>query len=172
VNIDDVVRIKVTATMADVAREAGVSASTVSRVFSVPESVRQDTRQRVLAVAGRLDFTPNRAASALARCRTQTLGLLVPNVVNPYYAEIVKAVQQPARAKDHALFLADTGDPALTALHVPGRRDERQGGGPAAAADRGPRRRAPARRAADQPGGTRLDRTAPRRVSTMIVVAL
>jgi len=99
--------------MADVAREAGVSQSTVSRVFSLPETVRADTRQRVLEVARRLGFTPNRAASALARGRTRTLGLLVPDVVNPYYAEIIKAVQHRARAKDHALFLADTGeDPA------------------------------------------------------------
>ncbi|KIF79598.1 hypothetical protein QR77_39450 [Streptomyces sp. 150FB] len=96
--------------MADVAREAGVSASTVSRVFSLPDTVRADTRERVLAVARRLDFTPNRAASSLARGRTRTLGLLVPDVANPYYAEIVKAVQHRARAKDHALFLADVGD--------------------------------------------------------------
>lgn len=99
-----------TATMADVAREAGVSASTVSRVFSLPDTVRATTRERVLAVAKRLDFTPNRAASSLARGRTGTLGLVVPDVVNPYYAEIVKTVQHRARAKDHALFLADTGD--------------------------------------------------------------
>ncbi|SEG68849.1 transcriptional regulator, LacI family [Actinacidiphila yanglinensis] len=96
--------------MADVAREAGVSASTVSRVFSLPGTVRTDTRERVLAVARRLDFTPNRTASSLARGRTRTLGLLVPDVVNPYYAEIVKTVQRRTRAKDHALFLADTGD--------------------------------------------------------------
>jgi len=99
-----------TATMADVAREAGVSQSTVSRVFSLPETVRADTRRRVLEVARRLEFTPNRAASALARGRTRTLGLLVPDVVNPYYAEIIKSVQHRARAKDHALFLAETGD--------------------------------------------------------------
>jgi DNA-binding LacI/PurR family transcriptional regulator len=96
--------------MADVAREAGVSASTVSRVFSLPDTVRADTRQRVLDVARRLDFTPNRLASSLARGRTRTLGLLVPDVANPYYAEIVKAVQYRARVKEQALFLADTGD--------------------------------------------------------------
>jgi DNA-binding LacI/PurR family transcriptional regulator len=97
-------------TMTDVAREAGVSASTVSRVFSLPETVRADTRERVLAVAQRLDFTPNRLASSLARGRTRTLGLLVPDIANPYFGEIVTSVQQRARAKDHALFLAGTGD--------------------------------------------------------------
>jgi DNA-binding LacI/PurR family transcriptional regulator len=104
--------------MADVAREAGVSASTVSRVFSVPSVVRADTRERVLAVARRLDFSPNRAASSLARGRTRTLGLLVPDVVNPYYAEIVKTVQHRARARDHALFLADTGDDPADGLEL------------------------------------------------------
>lgn len=96
--------------MADVARAAGVSQSTVSRVFSLPETVRADTRGRVLEAARRLEFRPNRAASALARGRTGTLGLLVPDVVNPYYAEIIKAVQRRTRTKGDALFLADTGD--------------------------------------------------------------
>ncbi|MBD0737353.1 hypothetical protein BGM09_29380 [Streptomyces sp. CBMA29] len=96
--------------MADVAREAGVSASTVSRAFSLPQTVRADTRERVLAVARRLDFSPNRTASSLARGRTGTLGLLVPDVVNPYFAEIIKSVQRRARAEDRALFLAETGD--------------------------------------------------------------
>jgi DNA-binding LacI/PurR family transcriptional regulator len=96
--------------MSDVARAAGVSQSTVSRVFSLPDTVRADTRRRVLDAARRLEFTPNRAASALASGRTRTLGLLVPDVVNPYYAELIKAVQKRARAKDHALFLAETGD--------------------------------------------------------------
>ena len=100
----------VAATMSDVARAAGGSQSTLSRVFSLPETVRADTRRRVLEAARRLEFTPNRAASALARGRTRTLGLLVPDVVNPYYAEIIKAVQRRARAKGNALFLADTGD--------------------------------------------------------------
>ncbi|MBS2551880.1 LacI family DNA-binding transcriptional regulator [Catenulispora sp. NL8] len=96
--------------MTDVARAAGVSQSTVSRVFSLPDTVRADTRDRVLEAARRLEFTPNPAASALAQGRTGTLGLLVPNVVNPYYAEIIKVVQHRARAKGHTLVLADTGD--------------------------------------------------------------
>ncbi|SFD97627.1 transcriptional regulator, LacI family [Actinacidiphila alni] len=98
------------ATMADVAREAGVSASTVSRTFSLPETVRADTRERVLAVARRLDFSPNRTASSLARGRTGALGLLVPDIANPYFGEIVKSVQRRARTADRALFLTETGD--------------------------------------------------------------
>ena len=71
-------------------------AATVSRALRGLPRVSEETRQRVLAVARQLDFTPNRAASSLARGRTRTLGLLVPDVVNPYYAEIVKAVQRTA----------------------------------------------------------------------------
>ncbi|GAB2964802.1 LacI family DNA-binding transcriptional regulator [Streptomyces pseudoechinosporeus] len=99
-----------TTTAEDVAAEAGVSPSTVARCFTSPEQVRAKTRERVLAVAGRLGYTPSRVARSLALGRTRTLGLIVPDIANPGFAVIVKAVQARARHKDYAVFLADTDE--------------------------------------------------------------
>ncbi|MFF1263796.1 LacI family transcriptional regulator [Streptomyces sp. NBC_01280] len=99
-----------TASAEDVAAEAGVSPSTVSRCFASPEQVRPDTRERVLAAAARLGYTPSRVARSLALGRTRTLGLIVPDIANPFFAVVAKAVQARARRKDYAVFLADTDE--------------------------------------------------------------
>ncbi|MEU6841430.1 LacI family DNA-binding transcriptional regulator [Streptomyces sp. NPDC046716] len=94
----------------EVAAQAGVSPSTVSRCFASPHQVRPETRARVLAVAERLGYRPSRIARSLARGRTHTLGLIVPDIANPFFAVIAKAVQARARRKDYAVFLADTDE--------------------------------------------------------------
>src|SRR6266516_3808040 len=66
------------ASIEEVAREAGVSITTVSHVFSGKRPVAPDTRRRVVAVAERLDYRPHRAARGLATGRTMTIGLLLP----------------------------------------------------------------------------------------------
>jgi DNA-binding LacI/PurR family transcriptional regulator len=96
-----------------VAALAGVSPSTVSRALNSPELVRQATRQRVLASVERLGYQPNRAARSLVLGRTATLGLIVPDIANPFYAPFVKVVHSRVREADYALFLGDTDeDPA------------------------------------------------------------
>ncbi|MFI6872909.1 LacI family DNA-binding transcriptional regulator [Streptomyces sp. NPDC050400] len=94
----------------DVAADVGVSPSTVSRCFASPDQVRPETRRKVLAAAERLGYRPNRIARSLALGRTGTLGLIVPDIANPFFAVIVKAVQARARRKDYAVFLADTDE--------------------------------------------------------------
>lgn len=101
------------ATIREVAREAGVSASTVSRALSTPEMVNATTRERVLRAAERLGYAPNRAARGLITGRTGNLGLIVPDLTNPFFPSVVKGVQAKAREADYAVFLADTDeDPA------------------------------------------------------------
>ncbi|MFU8851789.1 LacI family DNA-binding transcriptional regulator [Micromonospora sp. SL1-18] len=101
------------ATIREVAREAGVSASTVSRALSTPEMVNAVTRERVLRAAQRLGYAPNRAARGLITGRTGNLGLIVPDLTNPFFPSVVKGVQARAREADYAVFLADTDeDPA------------------------------------------------------------
>ena len=90
------------------AEAAEASISTVSRSFHMPELVRPQTRDRVLAVASRLGYTPNRAARGLITGRTGNLGLLVPDIANPFFPALVKAAQARARARDYSVFLADT----------------------------------------------------------------
>lgn len=106
----------VAVTIKDVARRAGVSQSTVCRAMANPELVRASTRERVLRAVAELGYFPNRAAQALTTGRTATIGLVVPDLANPFYPGVVKAVQARAREFDHAVLLADTDeDPAAEA---------------------------------------------------------
>lgn len=99
-------------TIRDVARAAGVSQATVSRALSTPDLVRPGTRARVEAVARELGYRPNRAARGLITGRTGNLGLIVPDLANPFFAAVVKGVQAAARAADHSVFIADTDEEA------------------------------------------------------------
>ena len=93
-------------TVRDVAARAGVSPATVSRVFTQPEAVAPETRQRVLAAAEELRYAPNPVARSLARRRTGNLGIVVPDIANSFSAVVIKAVQQEARRAEYALFVA------------------------------------------------------------------
>jgi DNA-binding LacI/PurR family transcriptional regulator len=95
------------ATITDVAQAAGMSISTVSRAFHMPELVRASTRERAMAAAGELGYTPNRAARGLITGRTGSLGLIVPDIANPFFPPLIKAAQQRAHAGDYSLYLAD-----------------------------------------------------------------
>ena len=99
-------------TVHDVARAAGVSISTVSRALSAPERVAADTRERVTRVAAELGYRPNQAASGLRMGRTHAVGLLVPDLENPYFATVTKAVQARARAEGYEVFVADSDEDA------------------------------------------------------------
>jgi DNA-binding LacI/PurR family transcriptional regulator len=104
------------ATIHDVAEAAGSSISTVSRSFHMPELVRPQTRDRVLEIAADLGYTPNRAARGLITGRTGNVGLIVPDIANPFFPALVKAAQARARTRDYSVFLADTEeDPAAEA---------------------------------------------------------
>ena len=103
-------------TIRDVARASGVHVSTVSRTFSAPHLVNPDTRERVLASAGRLGYRPNRAARALITGRTHNIGLIVADIANPFFPPLIKAAERQARLRDHHVFIADTNeDPAVEA---------------------------------------------------------
>lgn len=115
-------------TARDVARESGVSISTVSRALAEPDRVAPETRDRVVAAATRLGYRPNRAASGLRAGRTGALGLVVPDLENPYFASVTKGVQARARQTGHAVFVVDAGeDPALETELVAGLRSQTDG---------------------------------------------
>lgn len=100
------------ATIRDVARLAGVSASTVSRALSMPEMVSPAALARVRWAADALGYAANRAARGLITGRTGIIGLVVPDLANPFFPSVVKAVQARARAADIAVFVADTDEDA------------------------------------------------------------
>ncbi len=99
-------------TVRDVASVSGVSISTVSRALSEPTRVASATRDRVLAAARELGYEPNRAASGLRSGRTATLGVVVPDLENPYFASVAKGVQARAREHGYGVFVVDVEEDA------------------------------------------------------------
>ena len=97
-------------TVHDVARVAGVSISTVSRALATPERVAAPTRERVTAAARELGYRPNRAASVLRAGRSGALGLVVPDLANPYFAAVAKGAQARARERGLGLFVVDSDE--------------------------------------------------------------
>ncbi|MGC9664972.1 LacI family DNA-binding transcriptional regulator [Planosporangium sp. 12N6] len=101
-------------TIRDVAKASGVHISTVSRTFTAPHLVREETRARVLAVAERMGYRPDRAARSLITGRTQNLGLIVADLANPFFPPLIKAAARQAGTRDYHVFVADTDeDPAV-----------------------------------------------------------
>lgn len=97
-------------TIRDVAREAGVSISTVSRALAAPERVAEPTRTLVQATAARLGYRPNRNARGLITGRSGSIGLVVPDLENPFFGSVCKGVQARARAAGYSVFVADTDE--------------------------------------------------------------
>ncbi|MBO0899272.1 LacI family DNA-binding transcriptional regulator [Cellulomonas sp. zg-ZUI222] len=103
-------------TLRDVARAAGVSAATASRALSAPDLVSPERRELVRRVARELGYRPNRAARELITGRSGHLCLVVPDLENPFFSAVAKAVQARARAAGHAVVVADAEeDPRLEA---------------------------------------------------------
>ncbi len=99
-----------TATIADVAARAGVSTATVSRVLSGRRRGRSVTRERVLAAVSAIDYRPSDIARSLKRQATRTLGLLVTDIQNPYFPQLVRAIEDQAHAAGYALLLCNGAD--------------------------------------------------------------
>lgn len=97
-------------TIADVARRAGVSTATVSRVLSGVGGARPATRDRVEMAARELGFRPSDVARSLKRRSTLTIGLIVTDIENPYFPQLVKAVEDAAIAEGYAILLCSADD--------------------------------------------------------------
>ena len=93
----------------DVALKANVSIATVSRVVNnSTHKVNAITRKKVLAVVEELDYRPNALAKGLLTKKTMTVGIIIPDISNPYYAEIVRGVQDVADRHGYAVILLNT----------------------------------------------------------------
>jgi LacI family transcriptional regulator len=95
-------------TVADVARRARVSRATVSRVLNHYPHVRPQVRARVEQAMRALRYRPDQVARSLARRETQTLGLVVADITNPFYAETARAIVETARAHGYNVILCNT----------------------------------------------------------------
>jgi LacI family transcriptional regulator len=101
-------------TAADVARAAGVSMMTVSRAMNGRPGLGPDTRERVMKAAERMGYRPSKAARALASRRSTNLGIVIPDVANPFFAIVAKAAVDVASAAGRNVFIMYTDeDPEL-----------------------------------------------------------
>jgi len=95
-------------TIADVARRARVTTATVSNVLTQRVPVSEKTRTRVLEAIEELGYRPNLVARGLAQGKTLTLGLVVPTISNPFFAEVVEEIEHIADQHDYQLLLSMT----------------------------------------------------------------
>jgi LacI family transcriptional regulator, galactose operon repressor len=99
-----------TSTIADVARAAKVSTGTVSHVLSGARNVRPETRERVERAIAELDYRPNTIARALTSRRTRTVGMVVPDVTNPFFADLIWQVERALTDADYALIFGNSAN--------------------------------------------------------------
>lgn len=95
-------------TINDVAREAGVSKTTVSRVLNTPEKVAEATRKRVLEVIEERNYRPNSLARALTIRRTGIVGVIVSDITNSFYSVMVRNIEEVCRMHQYYIFLCNT----------------------------------------------------------------
>ena len=100
----------------EVAERAGVSIATVSRVLSRPETVTPGTRKKVLQAVESLGYTTNSAGKQLRTQRSGKLLVMVPDIANPFYSEVLQSIEEMAHRQGYAVLLGDT-------QHVPKRED-------------------------------------------------
>jgi LacI family transcriptional regulator len=96
------------ATIREVAESAGVSYATVSHVINNTRVVSQETRERVLAAMSALNYRPNALARSLRQGKTNTMGLVLPDSANPFFAEISRSIEDEAFKKGYSVFLCNT----------------------------------------------------------------
>ena len=92
-----------------IAKEAGVSVATVSRVINHPENVAPKTRERIQKIIDEEEYTPNYFAQGLNFNRTRTIGLVLPQNINSANMEVANGVEDVARQKGYITFMCNTG---------------------------------------------------------------
>lgn len=106
-------------TIYDVARVAGVSTATVSRALNGTGQIAPATRRAIDAAVEQLGYRPNTIARSLVTKSTQTIGLLLPDITNPFYAALVDGIQQRALEREHTILLCTTeGDPEREEVYL------------------------------------------------------
>lgn len=97
-------------TIQDVAKEAGVSANTVSRALNDKDEIKEETKEQILEIANRMGYRPNRMAQGLRSDKTGVIGVIIADNTNPYFAAVVKGIEQAARRQDYSIILKDTNE--------------------------------------------------------------
>src|SRR5437879_2944998 len=98
------------ATMKQVAEKSGVSTTTVSHVINNTRVVSADVRQRVLAVIQEMRYVPSAVARSLKNDRTNTIGMMIPNNSNPYFAEVIRGIEDTSFKLGYNIILCNSYD--------------------------------------------------------------
>lgn len=97
-------------TIRDIAKMTNVSVATVSRVLNESGYVNEKTKQKVLAVMKELDYKPNTIARSLNNKKTKTIGLIVPDITNPFFPELARAVEDTAQVYGYTVILCNSDE--------------------------------------------------------------
>lgn len=97
-------------TIKDIAREAGVSINTVSRALNGKPDVNEDTKKGILEIADRLNYVPNFLAKGLVTKNTRTIGVIVSDNANPFFARMIKGIEDYARSRGYNIILCNTDE--------------------------------------------------------------
>ena len=95
-------------TISDIAKKAGVSSATVSRVLNDSGYVKQSTREKIEAAIKEMNFTPSAIARSLSKNETNTIGVIVPDITNSYFGEVIKGISEVAEANNLNIILFNT----------------------------------------------------------------
>lgn len=97
-------------TINDIARESKVSLATVSRVLNDSGYVKDETKKRVLEVIEKFNYTPSAIARSLSKNITSTIGVIVPDITNPFFGEVIKGISEVAEENNLNIILCDSND--------------------------------------------------------------
>ncbi len=106
-------------TIKEVARRAGVSVATVSRVCNHSHHVREETRQHVRRTVQRLGYSPHGAARSLVTNRTHTIGVLLPDLYGEFFSELMRGIDQTAQARGYHLLVSSARSHGHSDSHEP-----------------------------------------------------
>lgn len=100
-------------TIRDVAKESGLSIATVSRYLNGKGYLSEQSEKKIKEVMERLDYKPNEVARSLSIGKTNTIALIIPDITNPFFPELVVAIEGVARTRGYSLFLINTPEELL-----------------------------------------------------------
>lgn len=99
-------------TINDIAKEAGVSLATVSRVLNDSGYVKDETKKRILGVIEKHNYSPSAIARSLSKNITNTIGVILPDITNPFYGEIIRGISEIADKNNLNILLCDSNESA------------------------------------------------------------
>lgn len=110
--------VKRTATIHDVARQAGVSSSTVSKILNNVKRFPPETESRVFQAAERIGYIPNPHAKSVVTGKSHVIGVKILDITNPYFANVVKGIQKHAYSRGYSIIVADSQEDPATEIET------------------------------------------------------